>query len=208
MSSRRVRQHVNPLRSDLLEIPVTPLYVPPDRPVEVELGSAEAQFLIERARELPAGFFVGVEIRERMVAKARKHCEALGLDNVTNVFANMLVDLPTLLPPGRVQRVYLNFPDPWWKAKQHKRRVAGPDLVAEILPLLTPDGEVCVNTDIFDIALQAMAALEGERCLVNVAGAWRFVRDSPFIARSRRERECENNGTKIWRLAYRRALDR
>jgi tRNA (guanine-N7-)-methyltransferase len=171
--------------------------------VEVELGSAEAHFLIDRARQAPEGLYVGIEIREQMVKRARGQCRALGLDNVLNVFANMRVDLPKLFPQGRVRRMFLNFPDPWFKTRQHKRRVADPHLVDLLVPLLTADGEIHVNTDIFDIALDAMAALEGDGRLTNLVGPWRFARTSGFAARSRRERECESEGTKIWRLSYR-----
>ena len=54
-------------------------------------------------------------------------------------------------------------------------------------------------------AADTMAALEDETlgCFINLRSPWSFLPASPFAARSRRERECETKGTKIWRLAYR-----
>jgi tRNA (guanine-N7-)-methyltransferase len=199
----RIRQHVNPLKSDFFTIPLAPLALPAGVPVEVELGSAEAYFLMERAVTAPAGFYVGVEIRRDRVDGANAECVQRGLDNVISVFANMSVDLPRLLPTGSVQRFWLNFPDPWFKARQHKRRVVSPALAAELEALLAPGGEVFVATDIFDIALDAMSALE-ER-FVNQLAPWSFLRASPVTAKSRRERQCEAEGVPIWRLGYRRA---
>jgi tRNA G46 methylase TrmB len=69
--------------------------------------------------------------------------------------------------------------------------------------LLVADGEIHVATDIFDIALDAMGALE-QAGLHNLNTPWSFLRQSPFAARSRRERHCEELGIKIWRLGYRR----
>jgi tRNA (guanine-N7-)-methyltransferase len=199
----RIRQHVNPLRADLLEIPVSSLALPAAQPVEVELGSAEAQFLFERAAEAPERSYVGIEIRRELVAQANRHGRQAGLAQVQSVFANISVDLPRLFAPASVARFFVNFPDPWWKQRQRKRRVVNEELVAQLLLLLAPGGEIHVATDIFDIALDAMAALE-QAGLQNLQAPWSFLRQRPFAARSRRERHCEELGRKIWRLGYRR----
>jgi tRNA (guanine-N7-)-methyltransferase len=105
-----------------------------------------------------------------------------------------------------VSRFFINFPDPWFKHRQRKRRVVGEELVDQLFDLLTSNGEIHVATDIFDIALDAMAVLEGEtpRRFLNLHEPWSFLRESHFAARSRRERHCEAAGLRIWRLAYRR----
>jgi tRNA (guanine-N7-)-methyltransferase len=197
----RIRQHVNPLKSDFFGIPLEALTLPAGAPVEVELGSAEAWFLMERAVESPGGQYVGVEIRRELAWAANDESARRGLDNVNCVFANMTVDLPRLFAPASVTRFHLNFPDPWFKSRQHKRRVMSSSLVRDLRVLLAPGGEVHVATDIFEIALDAMAELEG--AFTNVAGAWSFLRQSPFGARSRRERQCHDEGARIWRMAYR-----
>ena len=201
----RIRQHVNPLRSDYLHIPLEPLDLPSGRPVEVELGSAEAFFLMERAVEDPGRSYVGVEIRRDLVTQSNGMCRDRGLGQVRSVFANISVDLPRLLQPASVSRFFINFPDPWFKYKQRKRRVVSEELIDQLEALLVPDGEVHVATDIFDIALDAMAALErgSPRGFVNLRESWRFLPHSLFAARSWRERHCENAGIRIWRLAYR-----
>jgi tRNA (guanine-N7-)-methyltransferase len=196
----RIRQHVNPLKSDFFGIPLEALTLPAGAPVEVELGSAEAWFLMERAVESPRGQYVGVEIRRELAWAANDESARRGLANVSCVFANMTVDLPRLFAPASVTRFHLNFPDPWFKSRQHKRRVMSSSLVRDLRVLLAPGGEVHVATDIFEIALDAMAELED--AFVNVAGAWSFLRQSPFGARSRRERQCHDEGTRIWRMAY------
>jgi tRNA (guanine-N7-)-methyltransferase len=207
---RRVRQHVNPLKSDLLEIEVERIQPPPGRRLEVELGSAEAHFLMDRARADTEGVYVGVEIRREVVDRANRAARAAGLENLRNVFANMSVDLPRLFAPGSVDRFHLNFPDPWWKSRQQKRRVVNPLLAQDIHEALASGGELFVETDIFDIALEAMAVLEapgdnGGPRFTNAHAPWSFLPTNPFAARSRREKQCDAEGAKIWRLLYRKA---
>jgi tRNA (guanine-N7-)-methyltransferase len=202
----KIRQHVNPLKSDLLTIAEVPrLVAPPGTYLEVELGSAESLFLIERAGVAPDAHLIGVEIRREMVTRADRLCGEAGVSNIQNVFANMSVDLPRLFEPGSVRRFHVNFPDPWFKSRQHKRRVVGPELIDQLATALVAGGEVSVMTDIFDIALEAMAVLEGDPLhrFVNLRAPWSFWLRNPWDARSRRERQCEVEGERIWRLLYR-----
>jgi tRNA G46 methylase TrmB len=57
----RIRQHVNPLKSNFFTIAPGAVQVAEGVPLEVELGSAEAWFLMDRARTEPGGRYVGVE---------------------------------------------------------------------------------------------------------------------------------------------------
>ena len=203
----RIRQHVNPLKSDLLDIADVPrVEAEPGRALEVELGAAEAHFLLDRARDDRTTAFVGVEIRRELVDAVNAAAAAgSGPANVRSVFANMSVDMARLFHDGSVRRFFLNFPDPFFKRRQHKRRVIGPGLTAAIGRALVPGGEIFVQTDIFALALEAMAALEEAPAFVNADGAWTFARRNPYGAKSRRERQCETDGSHIWRLLYRRA---
>jgi tRNA (guanine-N7-)-methyltransferase len=205
----KIRQHVNPLKSDLLTIRDVPrIDAPAGSFLEVELGSAESLFLIERAQAeiVPGIALVGVEIRREMVQRADRLCLEAGVSSVRNVFANMSVDLPRLFAPASVRRFHINFPDPWFKSRQHKRRVVCPELIDAMATALEPGGEVGVMTDIFDIALEAMAVLEGDPVhrFSNARAPWTFLTSSPWApAKSRRERQCDGEGTRVWRLLYR-----
>jgi tRNA (guanine-N7-)-methyltransferase len=205
----KIRQHVNPLKSDLLTIRDVPRIQAPARGfLEVELGSAESLFLIERAldRANVDVALVGIEIRREMVQRADRLCQEAGVTTVRNVFANMSVDLARLFAPASVRRFHVNFPDPWFKSRQRKRRVICPELIDGLAAALEPGGEVSVMTDIFDIALEAMAVLESDPLerFTNTRAAWTFLRESPWApSKSRRERQCEGEGTRVWRLLYR-----
>ena len=201
----RLRQHVNPLKSDLLEIAHVPrVEAPAGETLEVELGAAEAHFLMGRAAAQAGGLYVGVEIRRDLVSWTNGELARAGLPNVRTVFANMSVDMPRLFGEESVTRFFLNFPDPWFKSRQHKRRVIAPSLMVEVHRALRPGGELFVQTDIFALALEAMATLEAmaPARFVNARAPWSFCPDNPFGAKSRRERQCEDEGVRIWRLLY------
>jgi tRNA (guanine-N7-)-methyltransferase len=174
-------------------------------PVEIEVGCAEAQFLFERAAIEPERIYLGFEIRDKLVNDVNARAEETGAP-VQGIFCNANHHLRSLLPAGRVARAFLNFPDPWFKKKHHDRRMVDEGLVADIAEVLEPGGELFVQTDVFDIALDALYAAElvSDR-LVNQAGAWRFWRrGNPYGARSWREQNCHETGLPIWRLMFRK----
>jgi tRNA (guanine-N7-)-methyltransferase len=217
----RVRHHVNPLRSEYMHIappPLAPLKAPASSPsstpsapgsvpLEVELGCADAQFLFQLARRDPHTRYVGVEIRRPHVDDVNQRAAEEGLDRLSAVFAHINLDLPGLFAGHPVRRFYINFPDPWFKRAQHKRRIVTPELVDTLLSLLEPQGEIFFQSDVFDLALDAMAVLESEPRIVNASprGEWSFFGENPFPARSLREDRVTAHGDPVWRVLYRRS---
>lgn len=199
---RRVRHHVNPLRSQFHERKSQLIPLPPGE-VEVELGCADARFLFERAPAHPETTFVGLEIREPLVAQVNEEAAAQGLPNLRAWFAHINVDLDGLFADGRIARAFINFPDPWFKRRHHNRRVVNPELIACLHRKIRPGGELFFQSDVWDLALDALAVLEDEPALFeNLAGPWSFTRENPYGARSLREVRCEERGMRIWRMRY------
>jgi tRNA (guanine-N7-)-methyltransferase len=116
-------------------------------------------------------------------------------------FAHVNVDLDALFPDGRLTRVYVNFPDPWFKRRHHRRRVMTPELAEVLFRKIRPGGELFFQSDIWELALDAMAVLERSP-FQNRLGPWSFIRENPHAARSLREVRCEERGVRIWRMRY------
>jgi tRNA (guanine-N7-)-methyltransferase len=204
--SPRVRHHVNPLRLDFLERRLARLPLPECVPVEVELGCADARFLFERAPLHGDVHFVGLEIREPLVELVNTQAKQSGLANLEAHFANITVDLDDLFADGALRRVFINFPDPWFKRRHQKRRLVTPELVEIVWRKLSNDGELFFQSDVFPLALDALAVFEGAAVLLeNAVEPWRFLRANPYGAKSLREVRCEERGMRIWRLLYRKA---
>lgn len=199
----RIRQHVNPkqLHFERFRGEHPPL---DGRPVELEIGCAEAQFLFERAAVDPARLYVGLEIREELVAFVNRRARAAGVP-VCAVFCQAQLHMRELFPPGSVERVYLNFPDPWFKRRHHERRMIDEALAGGIAHAARPGADVFVQSDVWAIALDAMSTFERDDRFANAAGDWTFWRGgNPYGVRSWREQHAEETGLPIWRILYRR----
>lgn len=204
MSRVRIRHHVNPLNASFFRDGVGLLALPEAGEVEVELGCADARFLFERARALPVVRCVGLEIRRDLVDEVNEKAVAEGLGNLSAVFGNANVDFERLFPDGRLARVFINFPDPWFKQRHHKRRVTTPELVAVIHRKLAPGGALFFQSDVFDLALDAMAVIEESGLFENQTSEWGFALTNPYGARSLREVYTDEDGLRVWRMLYRR----
>jgi len=202
----RIRHHVNPYRSGLISIAPQRLVVLPG-PIEVELGCADAQFLFQLAAHEPDTNYIGIELRRPLVEDVNRRASANGLARLRAIHAHINVDLPAVFNGLSIRRFYINFPDPWFKRSQHKRRVlspAAPEVGQQLVSLLEPGGELFFQSDIFDLALDAMAVLESLPGLRNTAGEWSFLKKNPYPACSLREERVSESGLPIWRILYRR----
>jgi len=197
----RIRQHVNPnqvhfarFRGERPELDA--------RPVEIEVGCADAQFLFERAAQDPARHYIGLEIREDLVKLVNRRARAQGAP-VHAVFCQAQLHMTEIFAPESVDRVYINFPDPWFKRRHHDRRMVDAALADGITRVARPDAEVFVQSDVWDIALDAMATFERDERFANRASDWTFWRGgNPYGVRSWREQNAEGTGLPIWRILY------
>ena len=168
----RLRQHVNPNQVHFAQFrgerPVLD-----GRPIELEVGCADAQFLFERAARDPSRHYVGLEIREDLAKLVNRRARSQRVP-VHAVFCQAQLHMTAILPPGSVDRVYINFPDPWFKRRHHYRRMVDAALAAGIATVARPGAEVFVQSDVWDIALDAMATFERDERFANLAGEWTF----------------------------------
>lgn len=199
---KRLRQHVNPLKASSLAPRSGPLAIPDGPEVEVELGCGDAAFLVERAQAYPDRLFYGIDIRDKFLAPARQAVLELGLENLELCVSNLIVDADRLFLPGRLLRIHINFPDPWFKRRQHNRRWLSPESVHHLALALAPRGEIFFQSDFFPLALEALSLLESCPLLENTVGEWSFLRESPFDERSGREQICLAEGIRIWRMLF------
>ncbi|HEY4238445.1 MAG TPA: hypothetical protein VGM88_01475 [Kofleriaceae bacterium] len=196
----RIRQHVNPHQLHFAHFRGER---PPldGRPVELEIGCADAQFLFERAAKDPSRLYVGLEIREDLVALVNRRARRERTP-VHAVFCQAQLHLPELFPAQTVERVFVNFPDPWFKRRHHARRMVDDVLASAIARVARPGAELFVQSDVWELALGAMDVFE-RAGFANRAGEWSFWRGgNPYGVRSWREQNAEETGLPIWRILY------
>lgn len=199
----RIRQHVNPNQIHFAQFRGQRPALD-GRLIELEIGCADAQFLFERAAVDATRLYVGLEIREELVDLVNKRARAQAAP-VHAVFCQAQLHLREIFPAGSVEQVYINFPDPWFKRRHHDRRMVDAALADGIAHVIRPGAEVFVQSDVFEIALDAMAVFEQDARFANLAGEWTFWKDgNPYGVRSWREQNAEETGLAIWRVRYRR----
>lgn len=186
----------------VLPLGKAPVFAGCMQPIEAELGCADAEFLFQRTHVRPDALLIGIEIRREMVRRVNRRAENETLGHVQAIFAHLHHDLPALFEPGQVERFFVNFPDPWFKKNQHKRRVVQVPWVHLLVDLLKDHGELFFQSDVFELALEAMAVFEQIPSLVNVCGPWSFLKSNPYQARSLREIRVEEKGLPVWRILY------
>ena len=118
-----------------------------DHPLEIDLGCGDGSFLMGMAEHYPERDFLGVE---RLLGRVRKVCrkaQRLGLDNLRVLRLDSKYLVEWLLPPKSVSRLHLLCPDPWPKAKHHRRRLIQVPFLQAVERVLTDDGEFLFMTD-------------------------------------------------------------
>ncbi len=207
-----VRQHVNPLSRVHLQPRTLPppeaLFADPALPLHLDIGSARGRFLQAMAELHPQRNHLGLEIRQPLVEAAEADRRAAGLANLHFLFANVNVSLPPwleALPPGRLQLVTLQFPDPWFKKRHHKRRVLQPGLLHALAAALPEGGELFLQSDVLDVIEPQVELVEASGAFVRPAGDGRPWRaDNPLPVPTERERHVIEQGLPVYRVLYRR----
>ncbi len=173
-------------------------------PVELEIGPGRGGFLFERLAAVPELCMLGFEVRRKWATIVDNKLKTQGLAERARVFAEDARTALPRLPAACLSRVYIHFPDPWWKKRHAKRLVVSPTLLPEVVRLLLPGGELFVQTDVEERSLEYEVALGATPGLAPAAGGPRLA-DNPFLARSPRERRAIADGLPIHRLLYRKA---
>jgi tRNA (guanine-N7-)-methyltransferase len=138
-----------------------------DVPLVVEIGSGMGEATAAMALADPGRGYLAVEIHTPGVANLLSAVEERGLANVRVAFEDA-VELMGRVPPGTLAAVHAFFPDPWPKARHHKRRLIQPRHVALLASRLVPGGMLWCATDWAEYAEAMEETLGRDPLLVTV----------------------------------------
>ncbi|NNE87736.1 MAG: tRNA (guanosine(46)-N7)-methyltransferase TrmB [Silicimonas sp.] len=125
------------------------------RPVWLEIGFGSGEHMIHQASENPDVGIIGAEPYVNGVATALGKRRKAGVENV-RIHAGDARDLMDVLPAGSVEKAFLLYPDPWPKARHHRRRFVTQEHLIPLHKVLVPGAEFRMATDIPDYVRQAM----------------------------------------------------
>lgn len=132
-----------------------------EQPIHIEVGMGKGRFLMDMAKLHPEINYIGIEMYDSVLLRAlqkREKLEEAGekLDNLKFMCVDARL-LPEIFEKGEIQRIYLNFSDPWPKARHAKRRLTSRQFLTRYDQILVPEGKVEFKTDnreLFEFSLE------------------------------------------------------
>ncbi len=116
-------------------------------PVELEIGTGKAGFLLRRAQAHPQGNFLGIEWANKFYRYAVDRMQRWQVTNVRMLRTDAAHFIRAVCPPCSLTALHVYHPDPWPKRRHHKRRLFQRPVVDAAVACLVPDGHWAVQTD-------------------------------------------------------------
>ena len=116
-------------------------------PLVLEIGFGDGRFLVELARARPDWNLLGAEVAPASVSRALRRLRREGVRQARLYRGDARFLLRNLVPPQGLERVYVNFPDPWPKQKHQQRRLLRVPFLELLSTRLAADGRLLFTTD-------------------------------------------------------------
>ncbi|HIU75842.1 MAG TPA: tRNA (guanosine(46)-N7)-methyltransferase TrmB [Candidatus Pelethocola excrementipullorum] len=127
-------------------------------PIHIEVGMGKGRFLMDMAKAHPEIDYVGIEMYDSVLLRAVQKAESL--EDAPENFRFIRMDareLPDVFERGEVEKIYLNFSDPWPKDRHAKRRLTSRQFLQRYKKILLPGQQVEFKTDnkvLFEFSLE------------------------------------------------------
>ena len=127
-----------------------------DHPIHIDVGMGKGQFIIEMAKRNPEINYIGIEKYSSVLVRAVEKLEDFEQNNLRLIRMDA-ENIEEVFDKDEVDRIYLNFSDPWPKDRHAKRRLTSTRFLERYNNILTPEGRVMFKTDnkdLFDFSLE------------------------------------------------------
>lgn len=127
-------------------------------PIHIEIGMGKGRFIYEMAKEHPDINYVGIEKYSSVLLRAVQKMEEEPLPNLKFIRMDA-EEITEVFAKDEVDRIYLNFSDPWPKDRHAKRRLPSREFLARYDSFLKRDGQLQFKTDnrsLFDFAVEEL----------------------------------------------------
>ncbi len=133
-----------------------------DNPIHLEIGTGKGKFLMELAVRNPNINYIGIEKYSSVLLRALEKRKETELKNLYFIRFDAEY-LTTIFDKDEIERIYLNFSDPWPKERHAKRRLTSRQFLSKYNQCLQKEGEVIFKTDnrtLFDFSVEEIAAAD------------------------------------------------
>ena len=131
---------------------------PSQQPLHIEIGMGKGRFMMDLAAAHPDINYLGIERYSSVLLRALQKMEENPLPNLFFICMDA-ADVAEVFDHGEVDRIYLNFSDPWPKARHARRRLTSTEFLGRYNQVLAPEGQVEFKTDneaLFDFSLESV----------------------------------------------------
>jgi len=136
-----------------------------ENPVELEIGSGKGTFLMAVAQARPGTNYIGIEWARQYALYAADRLRRHNQANARMVHGEASWWVRCHIPDASLEGVHVYFPDPWPKARHHKRRLVQLSFIAEVHRILKPGGKLRLVTDHADYFAHMQEVLKTQTLL-------------------------------------------
>ncbi len=133
-----------------------------DHPVELEIGAGKGTFVLAIAQAKPEHNYIGIEWAKQYAEFAADRLRRHHAANARMVYGEATWWIRCHVPDASLAAVHVYFPDPWPKARHHKRRLVQPAFLKEVHRMLMPGGKLRLVTDHADYFTHMESVLNGQ----------------------------------------------
>ncbi|MFD0961266.1 tRNA (guanosine(46)-N7)-methyltransferase TrmB [Paenibacillus chungangensis] len=140
-----------------------------DNPIYVELGMGKGRFITQMSVRNPHINFIGVDMYDELLRRASEKARNAWADNGVSNPGNLALlranieHIDAMFEHAEIERIHLNFSDPWPKSRHARRRLTHPRFVDKYREILNENGEIHFKTDslsLFEFSLNSFADME------------------------------------------------
>ncbi|WP_269618657.1 tRNA (guanosine(46)-N7)-methyltransferase TrmB [Zhongshania sp. BJYM1] len=171
-------------------------------PVVLEIGFGMGDSLAEMAAAAPENDFIGVEVHTPGVGRLLYLAQEAGLKNLRTYCDDAVEVLAQCIPDNSLSRVQIYFPDPWHKARHHKRRLIQPLFVQTLRSKLKLGGILHLATDWENYAEHMMDVMSDAEGYSNMADGREYSPRPDYRPVTKFEKRGESLGHGVWDLLF------
>ena len=175
-----------------------------EAPVVLEIGFGMGASLVEMAKAAPEKNFIGIEVHRPGVGACLSAAEEAGVSNLRLFCHDAVEVLEQMIPDESIDMLQLFFPDPWHKARHHKRRIVQPAFVQMLRPKLKLGGEFHMATDWQNYAEHMLEVMNVAPGFANTSEFGDYVPRPDSRPLTKFERRGHRLGHGVWDLSFER----
>lgn len=173
-----------------------------DNPIVLEIGCGMGETTAKIAAQNPNINYIGVEVFTTGVGALLKRVQEYGLSNLRIIQHDAVEIVRDMIPHETLSGVHIFFPDPWHKARHHKRRLIQTPFVHELALRLKVGGYIHCATDWENYAEQMLTVLSAEGLLHNTAPAHGFIERPDSRPLTKYENRGNRLGHGVWDVLF------